>query len=157
MKRQAGFTLIELVLVVAILGVLAMAALPKLFDVQLGAARDAAQEAVVGAVQTGISLYAANQVAQGNAISYPATLDAVAGVAGGVAASGTNAFFGNAIASPVTSGNWYKAVAGTNGPCYGYDSDSSGTLNVGDDMYEYNPAAAAGTFLWVTNAAIVCP
>lgn len=136
MKRQSGFTLIELVLVVAILGVLAMAALPKLFNVQLGNAQSAAKQAVVGAVQTGISLYAAEQVANGNPITYPATLGgAVAG-----AASNTNPLFGNVLATPVTSSQWSIFVA--NGFCYTYTPSGGGAA----ENFLYVPATGSFTY-----------
>lgn len=149
MKRQSGFTLIELVLVVAILGVLAMAALPKLFNVQLSSAKSAAKQAVVGAVQTGIAMKGAEEVAQGNSISYPAALD---GAAVGVA-SNANPLFGTVIATPVTAAQWFKVAAN----CYAYDTTGNAALDVGDDLYKYDSAASAGTFTFSTNAAVVCP
>src|SRR5436309_16082204 len=91
-----GFTLIELVLVIAILGILAVAALPSLFNISLTTAKNNSMAAVVGAVQTGLSLYAANQVSQGSAVSYPATLDSAA--AG--AASGAAPLFGTVLQTP---------------------------------------------------------
>src|SRR5438445_6834903 len=93
LNGQFGFTLIELVLVIAILGILAVAALPSLFNISLNSAKNNAMAAVVGAVQTGISLYAANGVATGGGVTYPVTLD---GAAAG-AASGAAPLFGTVL------------------------------------------------------------
>jgi MSHA pilin protein MshB len=57
--NRKGFTLIELILVIAILGILAVSALPKFLNLSENAAQ-AARDGVVGAVRSGIALYKAN-------------------------------------------------------------------------------------------------
>lgn len=63
-KKQKGFTIIELVVVILLLGILAATALPRFLDVT-----DEAHEAVVdglqGGIQTGVALFRAAWVAKG--------------------------------------------------------------------------------------------
>ena len=64
-KQQSGFTLIELVMVIVILGILAVTVVPKYIDLK-GDAQTAALEGVVGAIASANSTnYAARSVGTG--------------------------------------------------------------------------------------------
>jgi len=82
---QRGFTLIELVMVIVILGVLAAVAIPKFVDLSTDA-KIAATQGVAGALNSGSAInYAARSVSPTNANTY-----AVAASTAGCTAVGTN-------------------------------------------------------------------
>lgn len=73
MKRKSthrtGFTLIELIAVIVVLGLIAGVALPKYFN-HAAAAREASCQGIVGGVRAGIANFYANQAINGAPI-YP--------------------------------------------------------------------------------------
>ncbi len=132
---KKGFTLIELVLVITILGILAVSALPSFINISTQA-ENASRDGVVGAVRAGIALQRANNMATGSTtVAYPPLLGGAA-----AACSVTNLCFGNVLSQGVTDGSWVSTTAGL---VYTFTEGS----NV--YTYTYTPgtfAAPVGTF-----------
>jgi len=103
MKKKKGFTLIELVMVMILLGILAIVAIPKYFDLQSDA-RTAAEQGVVGGVRAGIYTYFAKNVA------FPGSLDA----ANVTSCGSSNTCFDTVLAQGgVQTNDWAKTSSNT--------------------------------------------
>ena len=76
LRRTEGFTLIELVIVIVILGLLAAAALPRFSDLSTDA-RVAALTGLTGSVRSAASIAKATQAAKGLASNVSVTLEGV--------------------------------------------------------------------------------
>ena len=131
LKMDKGFTLIELVMVIVILGILAVVAVPKFVNLS-DQSKDAATAGVVGGVKTGIHIFYASNT-DGSGIldpRYPGHLDAANA---STAAAAGNAFFDSVLAQGGITENWTK----------GTSVDIYNAPNA--DEYTYNPST--GTFL----------
>ncbi|MBI2338972.1 MAG: type II secretion system protein [Deltaproteobacteria bacterium] len=143
MKRinQKGFTLIELVLVITILGILAVAALPQFINVTTEA-EQASMAGVVGSVRAGIALYRANDlITNGAPGEYPNAADIGTAAdlddeAAGATAAAATPFFVNVLQAGVTDDSWTKDAADVN--VYIFDD--------GTTTYTYTYDDVAGTF-----------
>lgn len=122
MLRKNGFTLIELIMVIVILGILASVAIPKYYDL-LTEAEISAEKGVVGGVRAGIMTYYANACATATCI-YPTTLDSAA--VGLCNVSGLPCFDSVLDQGGISDGTWTKAspttYTGPAGNTYTYTS-----------------------------------
>ncbi len=67
---QGGFTLIELVIIIVVLGILAAVAIPKYQDIT-GEAKEAAGRAALGSLRSGITIFYANQAVTTGSADWP--------------------------------------------------------------------------------------
>jgi len=69
-NNNKGFTLIELIMVIVILGILAAVAVPKFFDLTTEA-KTKSKQAVMGNIRAGLQLYAADQLVTNGVRAFP--------------------------------------------------------------------------------------
>jgi prepilin-type N-terminal cleavage/methylation domain-containing protein len=126
MKKLQGFTLIELMIVVAIIGILAAVAVPRFSDM-LEKAREGATKGNAGAIKSAISIYYGdtsgvwpNDLTRGFSRyldDIPAVKITHPGTMGGIT------LVGNVTSVLNTSGTAYTAIA-TNGDGWRYNSSN---------------------------------
>lgn len=128
--RERGFTLIELVLVITVLGILAVAAVPQFINVAQQAAT-ASRDGVVGNVRSAISLQRMQNMVANGVDTPPATLDAALA---GSTAGPTNLFFGAIMMEGLADDGWAKG-----GTAFTYIYTAGGVAST----YVYTPGTGA--------------
>ena len=69
-KSRNGFTLIELIIVMVILGIMAAVAVPRYLD-SISNAEEAAEDAVISAIRSGLTQYANNSLYESGRAAWP--------------------------------------------------------------------------------------
>jgi len=71
LRNQRGFTLVELVIIIVILGILAAVAIPKYQDIS-SEAKEASARSALGGLRSGIAIWYANQAVTTGSATWPA-------------------------------------------------------------------------------------
>lgn len=151
MKKHSGFTLVELVAVIVLLGILSVAALPRFVDLRSDA-RKGVLQGVVGSTQSAaVQIYAKaliqNSVGATGTVSDGATT--VATVFGYPAANDTtNDDISDLIdlqGDPANRPIFEVAVAAATTREFGYDDDGDGSVDDDGCYGIYTNSGAAGT------------
>ncbi len=70
-RDQSGFTLIELVIIIVVLGILAAVAIPRYFDM-VSEAKESSCKGALGGLRSGISIWYANEALTTGTAGWPA-------------------------------------------------------------------------------------
>ena len=141
MKKQSGFTLIELIVVIVILGILAATALPKFVDFK----SDAGAAAAAGV---------AGAVASGSTINYAAKLAGKTVTSLGTTATPcTTATLGTMLSSGSLPTNYYASGTGI---CSGDGATVSCTIGLDGNKDGDILDTAAPAQDWTSTATVTC-
>jgi len=142
-EKNSGFTLVEVVLVLTVMGLLATAVLPKILNI-IGLGKKGSRDNIVAAVKSGLQLQKLATISDTNVTgSYPTNLDVNPG---GGATCAVTACFDNVLEAgqAVKDSKWVKIDNA--GPLYHYDFDP------GPDVSHFEYSAANGTFICTSGA-----
>jgi len=70
MNKFEGFTLVELIIVMVLLGILAAVAIPKMGNT-ISSSEEATEDAIIAALKSAVEMYAMDQVVANSVKSYP--------------------------------------------------------------------------------------
>lgn len=134
---KKGFTLVELVIVIVILGILSAVAIPKFVDLTANA-KTAATKGALGGLRSGISIWYASNVATSSTTAWPAVtnLTATADADKPVMAQGVPA-------NPMVAASLSTVITTTGG-------DYSGSASSTAAAWIYNTASGK---IWASNDA----